>query len=213
MKTWVGILALASMAGIAAIGWGGLSPAGAQDQGAVTVTKASGGPLRTRFGIGFVLNQDSSLEREWIAVQDRRLPAAFVGPAGVGIGHRAEEGYRYRTELEVECKEPLSAVEVRFLTFDVWGVHTRTLSLTEIADLTPGRHKLKGDWLYVLSGAGAANHYASIAFVARCRMRDGRVISADLAPVLAEAQKLSARFNAEDLEPEPEPKGSPASRT
>jgi hypothetical protein len=42
-------------------------------------------------------------------------------------------------------------------------------------------------------------HYATIGWVARVRLADGRIVVADEAPVLAEAIKFSAKFKAEGL--------------
>jgi hypothetical protein len=48
-----------------------------------------------------------------------------------------------------------------------------------------------------------SEHYASIAYIARVRTADGRVIEADPAAAVAEARKFSKKFTPLDLEPKP----------
>jgi len=97
-----------------------------------------------------------------------------------------------------------SAVEIRFITFDLWGSHLDTLVDTEVQDMPVGQTEVKSKW-NLFDENDCAAYYASIAYVARVRTRDGRVIEADTGPVMEEARKFSAKFKPEDLEP-PAPK-------
>lgn len=74
------------------------------------------------------------------------------------------------------------------------------LSMTEVQDYQQGSQKLTGRWR-ILSENEASVHYASIAYVARVRLPDGKVIAADYRPILEEAKKFSAKFTEADLEP------------
>jgi hypothetical protein len=176
----------------------------------VTVTRAEGGSITTNLGYGIALAKNSALKREWIAVHDTSLPVDLEGTPGVVTafvpgGYSGE--YRYRSNFSVVTRSPVQAIEVRFLTFDVWGDHTQTLSYEEVLDI-PGNAKreFKGEWR-IFAENDAERHYASIAYVARLRLADGRVLLASEAPVLAEAKKFSEKFTAADLEPEPKREG------
>jgi hypothetical protein len=46
-------------------------------------------------------------------------------------------------------------------------------------------------------------HYASIAYIARVRLVDGRVSEAPTDAVIEEARKFSSKFTAAQLEPKP----------
>ena len=178
-----------------------------------TVTKASGGSVKTVLDAAsqIVVNKESSLMREWIAVHDPAMPMRLEGTPGVTTiyedGQRYSSGnYRYSSELQFTATEPVSAVEIRFLTFDVWGEPGRVLSVTEVKDFPAGTHPLIGKWnLY--SENEASEFYASIAYVARVRTKQGKVIRADPAPVVAEARMFSKKFTEADLEPQkPKPR-------
>lgn len=95
--------------------------------------------------------------------------------------------------------------------FDVFGDHVRTLSMTEVADLAEGSGKdLTPEW-QVFSENEASEHLASIAYVARVRLADGRVIESEPESVLAEARKISKKLTVEDLEPKMPPPGRSSS--
>lgn len=170
------------------------------------VTRAPGGSIKTVLSRNIVLNSASSLTREWIAVHQVNFPVKLKGTPGVTTryesgGEYSRGEYQYHVSLEFWLYEAISAIEVRFLTFDIWGQHVRNLSLTEIRDFNPDLNKLSGTWR-IFSENEASEYYASIAYVARVRTKDGRVIAADVAPVLAEARRLNAKFVESDLDPE-----------
>ena len=176
-----------------------------------TVTKGSGGSIQTPLDKEIIVNKESSLVREWVTIQDVRLPVKFKETVGVTSYYSSgstyssySKGYRYQTNYSIEIKEPIAAIEVRFLLFDLWGNHTRTLSQTEVADMKELK-KLSGRW-DVYSETEVSVFYASIAYIARVRMMDGRVIEGETATVVEEAKKISKKFLPENLEPKVEKK-------
>jgi hypothetical protein len=128
----------------------------------------------------------------------------FVRPAGIKtvyVSRNYTGDYNYSTQFELSTKEAISAVEVRFLVFDIWGQHRRTLVGTEVLDLAAKATKsFNFDW-NLFSESEAAQHYASIAYVSRVRTQDGRILSANTKFVLDQARKFSAKFSETDLEP------------
>lgn len=171
----------------------------------VTTTRGSGGSIQTPLGYNIILNQGSSLEREWLTVHDPASPLALPGTIGIKttyVSERSVGTYEYAAIFAAEASEPIVAFEIRFLLFDVWGNHLTTLSMTEIVDFV-GPKEMSGTWK-VYSENEVSKYYASIAFVARARTKGGRVFEANLAPVLEEARKLSRKFSPENLEPKPQ---------
>lgn len=170
----------------------------------VNVTRADGGSITTNLGYGLAVAKDSSLHREWIAVHDARMPVQFQGTPGVSTVYVSKDfsgEYRYRARFEVDVKQPVRAFEIRFLTFDVWGEHVRSLHLGQVADLPIGKTQLTGEWR-LFDENDVESHYASIAYVARARLADGKIVEMHTAPVVEEAQKFSEKFAAEDLDAE-----------
>lgn len=189
----------AVLCGLCLLMAGGPASVGSSDR----VSRADGGSIRTELGHGIVLNDGSTLTREWIAVDSPSLPAHFVSTPGVVTRYeqdRLRGSYEYNADMSVNVTTPLSAIEIKFITFDVWGTHRKSLSLTEIKDIAIGTIAFSGQWS-IFSENEASEYYASIAYIARVRTIDGRVLEADIGPVLAEAKKFSAKFTESDLEP------------
>jgi len=152
-------------------------------------------------------NEKSKLFREWIILDDPRLPLGFDVAKTQGLntgkkynGHSFDWLFKNRTYLVVRS-EAITAFEIRHLTFDVWGNHFRTLTGTEIADhAVASAIQLDHTWnLY--SDSEAWDFYASITYVARVRTAAGKVIEAETDVVLREARRFSEKFTVEQLEP------------
>ncbi len=143
------------------------------------------------------------LNLEWTVVDDPRLSLSFKDVCGVRVvGEVEPERYEYSAEFHLRTTESaVVAAEVRFLTFNVWGSHVRTLSVPRVQEVAP--HKT----LYALVTwhlgfkTEGEEHLASIGYVARVRTADGTVINADQEFVLREARRYSETVAPEDLEP------------
>jgi len=171
----------------------------------VTVTRGQGGSVQTPLSNDIAVNKGSSLNREWITIHDPASPISLVDNIGVGTSYVRDSvsgEYHYYARFAVEASEPVSAFEVRFLLFDLWGNHLKTLSMTRVEDLE-GRKDIIAKW-NGYSENEISEYYASIAFVARVRTKPGRVFEANMLPILEEARKISRKFSPENLEPKPQ---------
>lgn len=184
----------------------------ATKSGRTTFARAPGGPVRTELGYGVVLNEHSTLVREWITASDNTMPVAVDGVVGIRTtykqgGSYSSGNYQYTAEIPLILTDTITAVEIRFIAFDIWGELIRSLSDTEVEDMLPGKKVFKPAWnLY--SENEASEFYASIAYIARVRTRSGRVFEADREAIVAEARKLSTKFTPADLDPKPRPGGA-----
>jgi len=154
-------------------------------------------------------NKESRLRREWIFLDDPRLPVRFDLQKTEGIktgktynAHSFDWLFKSKTALRIS-ETAIAALEVRHLTFDVWGEHARTLTGTDIANRAlDDNFVLEHTWnLY--SENEAWNFYASISYVAQVRTDEGKIIRAETDTVLREARRFSEKFSAEQLEPTP----------
>ena len=172
----------------------------------VTTTKADGGSLTIR-SVGVQVDENtyeqSTLRREWIAVHDDRLPVDVVGTPGVTITFASRgRGYEYRAEYTISASEPVVAIEVNFILFDVWGVRKGTLSATDVEDFDEGEHNLIATWR-VSPESEATKYYASIGYVSAVRTKAGAIFTADTASVEGVAQEYMYRFTDGLLETDP----------
>ena len=171
---------------------------------AFSVSRADGGPTRTELGYGVVLNKNSSMRRQALTVHDSRLPVQITGDAIVQTVYGDRE-YNYKTSFVVTASEPLTAIEVRFILFDVFGARMKVLSSTDVVDIAAAVPvTLTATWRAWENEA--SEYMASLAFVARARTQSGQVINADLIPILAEANKFAKKLTVADLEPKTDTK-------
>lgn len=169
------------------------------------VTSSPGGSIQTFLSAGIIVNENSSLTREWITIHDDNLPIDIVGTVGITTiyedgGRYSSGGYRYYTLYEVTAKEDIVALEINFITFNIWGEKVKTLSATEIIDIAAGSNKkLNGTW-NVSSENEVSEFYASIAYIAQVRTKSGKVYKANPTLIIRQAQKYSSKFSESDLE-------------
>jgi hypothetical protein len=174
------------------------------------ISHGTGGSAVTRLGYGISVNPKSSLEREWITAQDTLLPARLDGTIGVRTVYSAGSSYssgeyHYLATVPVIVTDAISALEVRFVLFDIWGDFVKTLSETEIEDIPAGAKRTFSPRWRVWDENEVSEHYASLAYVARVRTKSGQVFEANDDPIVAEARKISERFAPEDLDPNNRP--------
>ena len=187
----------------------------------VKIRRCNGGSIRIGLGGGYIVNEHSSICREWITVVDPTIGAELTPCDGfVQRQQRDSEkqsiglitsynprsdyeigGYYYKSRFEFLPYIDLSAYQVKFLTFNIWGEHVATLVATEISDIVAGK-KCKHEPQWVLHSENEASEFlASIAFIARVRTLNGRVLTADTRPVMEEARRFAAKFEEHDFEP------------
>ena len=174
----------------------------------ITTTKADGGSVVTVLSHNIMVNEGSSLRREWVAVHDSTMPVDLKGTPGVktiydsGSGRYSRGDYKYHAGYTLVVAEDVLAVRVNFILFDVWGDRTRVLSAVDVKDLAAGEHVLDGKWrLY--SENETSEHYASVAYVAAVRTASGDVYTADTASIVEIAQQYMADFTDDLLEQNP----------
>ena len=170
----------------------------------VRITRSDGGSIRTELGYGIVLNENSGLRREWVAVHGD-LPLTLEGTPGVTTSYDSSRGgnYRYTADVTVSATsgQSVTAFEVRFITFDIFGERMTTLSATEIVDIVAGGQETF-DWRWSLFRENDASEYfASIAFIAKVRTADGQVYVADYDAVLDVVREFAAEATEADLAP------------
>ena len=185
----------------------------AQAPGASTeqlVTRQTGGSMVVPLSSTIKLNDGSSLQRERIGLRHAGFPAAVVGAPAITCTYESGDrysrsGYKYKGAIEVLTSEPLAAIEVRVLLFDVFGEHEETLTATAVRDIPQGSTTFS-DWGWnEYSENDCSAQHASLTYVARVRTKDGRVLSADPKPVIAEARRFSKNLTEAALEPSPAP--------
>jgi|694.fasta_scaffold90661_2 hypothetical protein len=173
------------------------------------VIQATAGPLGIRCDSWIDsqrhINKASSLRVGWWTIIDDTLPIRFFEPCGI-LAHNIANDYplalRYAATTSVQCyDEMVAALEVRYMTFNVWGQHVATLVANEVQDLTVGHRIRYGHKWHLFSETEADVFCDSLCFISRVRLSSGTVREADLSFVLREAQRICEKVSESDLEP------------
>jgi 4-hydroxy-3-methylbut-2-enyl diphosphate reductase IspH len=169
-------------------------------QNPLTVTAVDGGSVVTKLGYGISVNQGSSLKRQWFVVNDSTCPLQLQN-AGINTTY-GDRDYSFVPAGTAIAQEPIAALEVRFILFDIWGDHMKTLSGTDIRDLAAGATiKLTqvGSWR---AWENDVSHYVTaVAFVARVRAQNGRAWGANTQAILREVEAAKLKATQELLMP------------
>jgi hypothetical protein len=162
------------------------------------VSEYDGGSVALRTAIGF-LNQDSTLKRTWYVIDDTSSPVR-LDRAGVATRLDEKEKIQYFVPLgTLAPKQAISAVEVRYLLFNIWGERLRTLSLTRLADSSTHVDLRFSSNNWPALELEASQLVTVVAFVARVRMADGQQWTYDPRDMTARIQSLGVSVGASDL--------------
>ena len=169
-----------------------------------STTKVDGGSNKVELTYSS-LNSKSSLHRDWIAINDDQLPAKFEGTPGVTVIYKSSSsyssgGYRYTAELSIKPTVDISAIEVRFITFDVFGNKMRNLSATYVQDMAKGTVISFSPQWTCSSENDAEEYLSSIAYIAQVRTSDGKVYYYDADAIVSEVLKFTSKFSADQIE-------------
>ena len=164
------------------------------------VREEDGGSVAVRTANG-VLNQDSSLKRTWYVIDDPKAPAVLNHG---GVSPRLDDKDMQQYFIAVATVSPrqlISAVEVRYVLFDVWGQHLKTFSLTELADSST-HIDFRGSNKWSALESEASQLLTVVSFVARVRMADGAVWTFDADRMTSQVDDLGLNVAPADLIPD-----------
>lgn len=159
-----------------------------------------GGSVVTDLGYNIRLNSESSLHRRWVVVNDPDCPAQLK-VAGINTSYGDQE-YLFTQSGRLSCSEVIVSLELRYVLYDVFGRHLKTLSSVTIRDILPARFielSELGQW------RGWENEVSSlhtiVAFVAHVRTAEGRVWRHKERPLSDELARIELTASPDVLNP------------
>jgi hypothetical protein len=152
---------------------------------------------------GIAINKESTLKREWFVIRDELAPAAVDGLAGfsvlIGVP-TSPSPHQYQVPYQIKAKEPVTAVELRVHSIDVFGKVVTTLSDIEVCDISDTHHFV-ANWPVRWSHSEPLSAYASVVYVAQARTAAGKVYEVDRTALLDQMRKIAKKLTEDDLEP------------
>lgn len=173
----------------------------AQAAGELVVERKDGASMKVPLAAGIAVNSSSNLKRSSFRVVDPAGPVQLVNVEGVDVAftqNRTLGEFHYTLTYTIEPKEPVVAIELRSLVFDVFGRHMITLQATEVADFgAPSGDTAR--WR-IYSEADAKVAHQSITYVSRVRTAAGRVYTPNSAALIAAIRRAGVQINEGQLE-------------
>lgn len=167
----------------------------------ITTIKADGGTVVTTLSYGIKVNAKSTLKRDWIILNDKSCPLELFNDVGINTSYR-DPGYRFVPIGKINPLEPIVAFEIHFVLYDVFGVHIKTLSMSEIQDInTPLDLKAIGSTWYA-SENQIGEYLFCVAYVANVRTSSGKIWRYKPQSIQEELSKLQIAYE-EDYKPKP----------
>lgn len=126
-------------------------------------------PFSFRF-LGITLNEGSTLQREAILFNDPAAPAQLTSSKS-SFEYR-DRRFEIDAETKLKISQPLVALEVRHILFDVFGQHMRNLRNLEAKDIAVGEFEQEGTWRLFDDGV-VDELLTRVTYVARARLTTG----------------------------------------
>jgi len=149
-----------------------------------------------------------------MTIHNDAMPADIQGTIGLDTEY-VSQSFRATALVMLRLKEPIRAIDLRYVLFNAWGEIVDVRSIDLVVDIAPSPGgKDKG---YITVGGSGSDrvvemldlseqecrHVASVAYIARIRTADGRIVENDTDAVAREIQKFSQRFQPWQLEQHP----------
>jgi hypothetical protein len=174
--------------------------------GAITVETRTGLTVETCLGHNICINKGATTKLVHHFLFNPAMPAVCSKVPEVETRYetstRSSTGqYLYKAGCSLIPDQAIDAYELKFVVFDIFGRHVRTLvaaAIRPIAEKDP--FFVSGTWnLYSENEVGL--HYMSVAYVSRLKLATGRVVVADDKAVAAAIRKLTNTFDEGQLAP------------
>lgn len=164
------------------------------------VETLSGGSVITDLGYGIQVNKGSTLQRTFVVINDSGCPVTLQN-AGITTKYRGER-YSFVPVGSIVASEPITAFQVRYVLYDMYGYPMKTLAgghVTDIAANTPFPLEETGSWYAWETEVGELLTVG--AFVANVRTAGGKIWRFDEKSVGSELARLNLKVSEGSLEP------------
>ncbi|HEY3568241.1 MAG TPA: hypothetical protein VGP73_09940 [Thermoanaerobaculia bacterium] len=137
------------------------------------MTEVDGGSVTTDLGYSIKVNGKSTLRRKWLVINDSSCPMQLC-EAGVNISFGNQQYYFVQVG-GLSSSEAISAFEIRYALYDVFGRHLKTLSTLSVVDMPAGHTGGLSESRWRAWENEVSALHTVIAFVAHVRGQSGRL--------------------------------------
>ena len=141
-------------------------------------------------------------QRQVRILEQADSPVNVLSCSGIYLtgGTYTSRGINYTAEYQNKSTRTILAVEVVFVSFDVWNTYLGIFGGLDMDALQPGK-KRKGGW--ATSPYGDFSFWSGAAYIGKVRFEDGEIWKADLVGIAQEIQKIESDFDIKRLQSRP----------
>ncbi len=170
--------------------------------GQIKVKTTDGGSVVTRLGLGVKVNNGSTLNRQWITINDEKSPLKLQD-VGIKVTY-SSPSFSFASAGFIYPHDSIVAYEIHHVLYDFFGEHIKTLSNLQITDLLVptdiGGIGSSSSWY--ASENDVSEYFICVSYVAKVRTKGSQIWSYDLKTIQNELQKIKLKFD-ESYEPKP----------
>lgn len=157
----------------------------------ISTVKLNGGSVVTKLGYGISVNDNSTLTRDWVILNDATCPVQLNG-VGVNVLY-SENRYSFKPEGDLNISEPITAYEIHHVLYDVFGGHIKTLSNFEVQDLSQTSKFDKYSSWYA-SENQVSEYFICVSYVAKIRTQKGVIWRYNPLEIKSELKKIQLNY-------------------
>jgi hypothetical protein len=154
----------------------------------LTTLKVDGGTVVTKLGMGISVNTGSTLNRDWIIINDAKCPLQ-LDKVGINTIYGSSR-YYFKPTGNIIPSEHIVAYDIYHILYDVFGKHMKSLSNLDVSELTaPTELGKSGSWY--ASENDVKEYFLCVSYVANVRTKEGviwRYNPEDIKEVLSKIQ-------------------------
>ncbi len=151
--------------------------------------------LNSKYESDLRLNMESSLSRDWIILNDTACPIQLSNSVGINTIYK-DRSIRFIPMGSIKTLQPITAFEIVYVLYDVFGEHLLSLSNVEIADIESSKLLKNGDSWYATDNQ-VAEYYTCVSFVMKVRTKDGIIWNYDPLSISKELGKIEITYKKE----------------
>lgn len=157
-------------------------------------SKIDGGTVVLKLGYGVILNEGSSLKRDWVMLNDAKCPVQ-LNNVGISAVY-GDSKYSFKPVGDISVSEPITAYEIHHVLYNVFGEHIKTLSNQEVIDISDKSSFGKYSSWYA-SENEVSEYLFVVSYVANVRTKSGTIWRYKANVIKEELEKIKITYEAD----------------
>jgi hypothetical protein len=160
----------------------------------ISTNKMDGGSVVTKLDTGLKVNENSTLSRQWIILNEVNCPVQ-LGNVGIQALY-ADSQYNFIPVGNISLTVPIVAFEIVHVLYNVFGEYITTLSNTKISDMN-GNISLEKYRLWYANENHISEYFICVSYVQNVRTSKGIIWHCNFKDMKEHLEKEQIKFEEE----------------